>query len=160
MKKRSLIRSTKPLDSSEQHDGYFKIQFHQVGPSEVLTNLAKTHCDRLRELLIDTSNWHIVLSKTALSKKTRVEVHSSWGLFQGTAMASSFQASMNSAMAKIERQILKTKSKLKNHKKKDLSAIKRTERELRFLKRLGRELRPDDLNSGRTQRVDNFKKAS
>lgn len=112
-----------------------KIQFHfrKIDPSLALQTLAEEACTRLSQQLINESSWQVTFSAVKHQKRTHIEVQCSWGRFQATGTEESFPFALTLATEKLEKQLMKEKSKLQDHKKKELTRPKQAERHLRLV---------------------------
>ena len=142
------MKNSKPpkkFDFPQLEQDTFQVHFRHIDPSPSLSEEAKAQCLEISKTLINHSQWQITFEKVRHEINSQIEVQCSWGLFTAEGTHEDYRQSLHLAVARLETQLLKEKSKLKNHKKKHLTKTERTQRDHNLLKQseeLGAKILP------------------
>jgi putative sigma-54 modulation protein len=91
------------------------ITFRHLDASESLKQYAKEKVERVNKYLDKAGEAHVVLSLERHLHHADITIHSGSFVLRGKEKSNDMYASMDSAMDKIERQLLRYKEKLKRH---------------------------------------------
>lgn len=93
----------------------FNITFRQFGASDSLKEYAREKVERVNRLLDRAGEAHVVLSLERHLHHADITIHSGAWVLRGRDKSDDMYASINLAMDKIERQLLRYRDKLKTH---------------------------------------------
>ncbi len=120
-----------------------KFKYSKTDKLPELEQFATHHLQEYHRVLVQSIQWTFHFSRTSINSKRHqeltltqksgfafqkkipgdssfkvsVDAQTSWGHVKGQAHAASFEQALQDACAKVEKQILKMKSQLKDHKK-------------------------------------------